>query len=553
MEHFDVCIIGAGLTGLLSARKFLKEGKKVLLVERGSEYRPSMDDRETWWQECVTSDEMSKDGRILTRNTFPGSEEKFPDLVSCDTRNAPWNFQYNMWHGIGGSAQMWSGMSWRLAPHDFRLKEIFGHGEDWPVSYEELAPFYDEAETLMEVSGPSPDETSSYRFWPWKNNFRYKPFRLSYLDRCFQDSIGDIGQIVMQPHAVRNLPAEEGGCVGAKTCVSCCPTGAIFKARERLFDDIVMDDNLDLRVETCCVRLEWDTAAGKITKAVLREKDSKEEYAVSASLFFLCANALENITLIQRSEVMNNKRFGRSADMVGRYFSSHGAFTWSVLMEKPVYPTRGRPTHGSIIEWVERQAEDRRNGVLMEVWQSDFFRGYHPKEHFEKDVAAGHWGGTLFKRLSDFERRFAISLIFETDMSHTKAVTLSPDHVDHYGLPVPLVSLSLNDQDERTIRFGLGKVDEISACAGIDSLEPIGYGFNGNHPLGGLRMSDSPETGVVDRFGRSHDFQNLYILGGGMFCSTGSFNPTLTIAALTLRTLQDDPRLQDSDAEGSNG
>lgn len=552
MKHFDVCIIGAGLTGLLSARSFLQQGKKVLLVERGNEYRPAMDDRETWWEERVITAPMSRDGRALTRNEFDRSEEKFPDLVSCDTRNAPWNFQYNMWHGIGGSAQMWSGMSWRLAPHDFRLRTTFGHGEDWPISYEELAPFYDEAETLMEVSGPLPADTETYRFWPWKNNFRYKPFRLSYLDRRFQETIGDIGQIIMQPHAVRNLPAEEGGCVGAKTCVSCCPTGAIFKARERLFDDIMMDDNLECLLETCCVRLEWDTEAKKITAAVLREKDSETEFTVSASMFFLCANALENITLIQRSEVMNGQSFGRSSDMVGRYFSSHGAFTWSVLMEKPIYPTRGRPTHGSIIEWVDRQAEDRRNGVLLEVWQSDFFRGYHPMEHFEKDVAAGHWGKTLFKRLLEFERRFAISLIFETDMSNLKSVTLSPDHVDKYGLPVPLVSLSLNDQDQRTINFGLAKVDEISTKSGIQSLDPIGYGLNGNHPLGGLRMSNSPETGVVDSFGRSYDFKNLYILGGGMFCSTGSFNPTLTIAALTLRTLKSDARLWTADTEASH-
>ncbi|MDG6094272.1 GMC family oxidoreductase [Acetobacter sp. AN02] len=542
MSAYDVCIIGAGLTGLLVARKFIESGKRVLLVERGGEYLPEMEDRNGWWREETVSEVPTPDGRILTRNTFDGAEELFPDLAACDTRNAPWNFQYNMWRGVGGSGQMWSGMAWRLAPHDFRLHDTFGTGRNWPISYEDISPYYDRAEALLEVSGPGADVAETYRYWPWKNNYAYPPFRLSYLDTSFQASIGEIGEIVMQPHAVRNRPASEGGCVGAKTCVSFCPTGAIFKSRDRLFDDIAMDDNLEIMVETCCLSLDWDEGSGRITGAILRERGSEEEIPVEADLFFLCANALENILLIRRSEVRTGKVFGKTSPQVGRRFSSHGAFTYSVLTDQPVFPVRGRPTHGSVIEWVDRTPEERRNGVTMEVWQSDFLRGYHPREHLEKDIAAGHWGVTLFRRMAEYERRFAISFVFETEMSDITGVSLSPDYTDAYGMPLPLVKVSLGENDENTISFIRRKVAEIAESPGIARLEQIGCGLNGNHPLGGLTMSDSAETGVVDRYGRSHDFSNLYITGGGAFCSTGSFNPTLTITALALMTL-DDPRL----------
>lgn len=540
MIEYDVCIVGSGLTGLLVAKHALEAGKSVIMLERGSEYMPDEFDRRTWWKEETRIAQEDADGFLHYKNEFDGSDEIFDDLVEIEGVGHPWVFQYNMWYGVGGSSQMWSGMAWRLIPEDFSTKSSFGYGTDWPISYEDISNFYDQAEKILEISGPSAESTKSYNYWPWDNNFSYSEFPLSYLDKAFQHAIGNLGEIVPQPHAVRNLPADGGGCVGAKTCVSHCPTKAIFKGNERILPDIVFNDNFVLETGACVTRMHWDDE--KITSIEAVRADGSETIEVKAGLFYLCGNAIENIRLIKHSENLNSKKFGKASDLVGKYFSSHGAITYTVTMEDPVYPVRGRPTHGSVIEWINRKNMEKATGITMEIWNNDFINGYHPMETFRKKVEEGHWGDTLFRRLDEFENRFCISMIFETEMTKEKVVTLSGSRVDKFGIPIARTDISPNSIDDKAIKKIQDIAKKISRKPGVVSVERNGRGINGNHPLGGLRMGEDASTSVVDSWCRSHDFENLYILGGGAFCSTGSLNPTLTITALALRSLND-PRL----------
>lgn len=536
---YDVCIIGGGLTGLMTAKAALAQGKSVLVIERGGEYAPDETDRRTWWKESVHSSPSQDDGYLHYRNSFEDDRKHFDDLVENESGLPPWSFKYNMWYGIGGASQMWSGMSWRLAPEDFQTETYYGYGKDWPISYEDIAPYYNRAEQFLEVSGPSGDMREGFRYWPWDNDFAYPHFPLSYLDNKFQTVLGDMGELVPQPHAVRNRPADEGGCVGAKTCVSYCAARAIFKGNERILPDIMFDDNLEILFETAVTCLNWDTGAGKITSVTCKNHGEDQPFPIEAETFFLCGNAFENIRLIKYSEAQTGQPFGQSSPWVGRCFSSHAAVTYTVVMDEEVFPVRGRPTHASVIEWVRRDPGTREGGITLEVWNNDFTMGYGPWRHFDAHVKQGHWGGHLFNLLDSFERRFCISMIFETEMTDEKRMTLSPDAVDKFGIPVGRVDLGLSEMDETTLTKLEDLAARIGARDGIESFSENGRGINGNHPLGGLRMSQSAETGVINDRCRSHDFRNLYILGGGAFCSTGSFNPTLTITAMAIRAFED--------------
>lgn len=538
-KRYDICIIGGGLTGLMTAKAALAQGKSVIIIERGGEYRPHDLDRETWWKEEVIAENLTKDGYQRYRNDFDGASKYFDDLVEVEANSSPWDFRYNMWYGIGGASQMWSGMAWRLAPEDFRTQSHYGYGADWPISYEDIASYYDRAEQFLEVSGPSAEVRKSFKYWPWNNNYVYEHFPLSYLDKKFQTVLGEVGELVPQPHAVRNKPVAEGGCVGAKTCVSYCAAKAIFKGNERILPDIMFDDNLEILFQTAVTRMDWDNQAGIVNYVVCRTDGEESPLRIEADTFFLCGNAFENIRLLKFSERQNGASFGRSSPLIGRYFSSHGAVTYSVIMDEDVYPVRGRPTHASVIEWVKRQQQTKAGGITLEVWNNDFTLDYSPNVHFQKHVAESHWGGHLFNLLQSFERRFCISMIFETEMTETKRVTLSTQNVDKFGIPLGRVDLGLSYVDGETLQQVEALAKRIGERPGIESLFENGRGTNGNHPLGGLRMSSGPETGVVNDRCRSHDFRNLYVLGGGAFCSTGSFNPTLTIAALAIRAFED--------------
>ncbi len=537
VKRYDVCVIGGGLTGLMTARAALANGKTVLMVERGSEYRPHQTDRKSWWKETVASEHDEFTGYVHYRNRFDGDQDYFDDLVQNESGKPPWSFKYNMWYGLGGSAQMWSGLAWRLVPADFKTKSSFGYGFDWPIEYADLEKYYDRAEQFLEVSGPDHSVRKNLKYWPWNNNFTYPHFPLSYLDQRFQDIIGDLGELVPQPHAVRNKPVEDGGCIGAKTCVSYCASKAIFKSGERILPGIIFDSNLEIRLQTAAVRLDWDQ--GRITGVTCRDSAGGKTFMVEADKYFLCGNAFENVRLIKYSEQQNAKKFGRASRMVGRFFSSHGAVTYTCITEKDVFPVRGRPTHASVIEWVDREKHSRVGGITLEVWNNDFTLGFAPWRHMEEHVKRGHWGGHLFSLVKSFERRFCISMVFETEMTRTKTLSLSPSKVDKFGIPVGRVDTGFSPVDRRTLDRLQSLSGKIGSCDGISEFFRNGRGINGNHPLGGLRMSRSAREGVVNDRCKSHDFDNLYILGGGAFCSTGTFNPTLTIAALAIRAFED--------------
>jgi choline dehydrogenase-like flavoprotein len=542
MVRADVCIIGGGLTGLLAAKAALAQGKKVVLIERGGEYNPENSNRDTWWKEAVEAKTVDDDGFVHYKNAFPHSELYFSDLVENESEAAPWSFNYNMRYGIGGAAQMWSGMTWRLMPEDFATKEKFGYGCNWPIGYDQISPYYDRAEQILEVSGPSAENRATYKYWPWNNNFKYEHFPLSHLDKKFQETLGDIGELVPQPHAVRNKPVEDGGCVGAKTCVSYCASKAIFKSNDRILPDIIFSENLEIIFNAAAVRIDWDNAAGKINYIVCKQDEDQELFSVKADVYFLCANAFENVRLIKYSELQNKKTFGRTSPWIGRFFSSHAAVTYTVVMRDEVYPVRGRPTHASVIEWAKPEFRPDHGGITLEVWNSDFTLGYGPAAHFNAHASQGHWGPHLFKLLKSYERRFCISMIFETEMSREKVLSLSPTRVDRFGIPIGRADVGLTDTDFKSLSRVEEIVKNIAQQPDVEELFENGRGLNGNHPLGGLRMSRTAQSGVINEYCRSHDFNNLYILGGGAFCSTGSFNPTLTITALALRAF-DDPAL----------
>ncbi|MBI6628304.1 GMC family oxidoreductase [Pontibaca sp. S1109L] len=523
----------------MTAKAALAQGKSVLVIERGGEYAPDETDRRTWWKESVHSSPAQENGYLHYRNSFENERKYFDDLVENESGLPPWSFKYNMWYGIGGASQMWSGMSWRLAPEDFQTETYYGYGKDWPISYADIAPFYDRAEQFLEVAGPAGETRQRFKYWPWDNDFVYPHFPLSYLDNKFQTVLGDLGELVPQPHAVRNRPADEGGCVGAKTCVSYCAARAIFKGNERILPEIMFNDNLEILFETAVTCLNWDIDAARITNVTCKTHGEDQPFPIEAETFFLCGNAFENIRLIKYSEAQTGKSFGQSSQWVGRCFSSHASVTYTVVMNEDVFPVRGRPTHGSVIEWVRRDPGTREGGITLEVWNNDFTLGYGPWQHFDAHVQQGHWGGHLFNLLDSFERRFCISMIFETEMTAEKRLTLSPHAVDKFGIPIGRVDLGLSEMDERTLARLEELAAEIGARDGIAQFFQNGRGINGNHPLGGLRMSLSAETGVVNDRCRSHDFRNLYILGGGAFCSTGSFNPTLTITAMAIRAFED--------------
>lgn len=529
-REYDVCIIGTGITGSLVADHFLAKGASVLMLERSSDiYLPAKTDE--YWREDWK--EVSRKPQYITKNTWDNADKYFDDLVSVENAHHPFAFIYNMKYGLGGSGAVWSGASWRLTPEDFATRSHYGYGRDWPFAYAELAPYYARIEQLFNTSGSTQEPG-----WPWKNNYKYPAFKQSYLDQVVSKVFAPEYLVTPSPFSVKNLPAKEGGCVGAKNCVRRCPANARFRPDTDILFKHIQNDQVDLTLlmNAACLKLNLSRDKSIQNAEILYQGKTA---TVKAKYFFLAANTIENLRILLNSEDNNQGSVANANGLLGTHFASHGTVPISVILNEAVYPGRGRPTTSSVINTLNHAQRDQLNSYMMEIWNLDWQVGLSPvailKNLRYKDR---HWGATLFNKLKQAENRFAATYIFEIEMRKRNRVSLSTVK-DKLGLPLAKVDFKLSERDQQSLEFLLAAAKQLGEKAGIESVTVPGYGMNGNHPLGGYICGNDPQTSVVDASMRSHEHKNLYILGGGAFNATSALNPTHTIAALTLKALDD--------------
>jgi len=527
---FDVCIIGSGITGALAAQHFLDQGLEVLILERSDDiYFPET--RAGYWDEAW---QRHPDNPSIYRNYWPQAEQYFDDLVAVENVNRRFGFHYNMKYGFGGSGAVWSGASWRLKPEDFQTRTLFGYGRDWPFSYEDLAPYYDRVEQIFLTSGPQdhPD-------WPWKNNYPYPAFKQSYSDKVMTQVLAPEFKVTPNAFSVRNTTPVAGGCVGSKTCVKKCPANARFRPDFHILYPYLNHNNLTLWLKSPAVKL--NLAADNRIASVTVLKAGQHLEQVQARYYFLAANTIENIRLLHHSAT--DRPVANSSGLLGHFFASHGAVVMSAILDQPLYVGRGRPTTSSAINTLNHGQRDQFNGYMLEIWNLDWNMGLTPGAILRSTrLKERQWGLSLFKRARQADHRLALTLIFEIELRHRNQVNLSAVK-DQFNLPLARVDFKFGRRDDRTLNQMKKVAKMLGRKPGINELKLWGYGLNGNHPLGGYVCGHDPKTSVVDAFMRSHDHANLYILGGGAFNSTSALNPTHTIAALTLKAL-DDNRLQ---------
>ncbi len=521
-KTYDVCIIGSGITGTLAAEHFVRQGLDVLMVERGKEFYLPDKPEEYWHEEW----KFTSDAPLISRNTWNGAEKHFDDLVEIENTRKEFAFHYNMKYGIGGSGAVWSGASWRLTPEDFKTRTLFGYGSDWPFSYEELSPFYDRVEEIFFTSGPK-----SIPDWPWRNNYKYPAFKQSYLDKVVGDHLAPEFILTPSPFSVRNEPPLEGGCVGAKTCVTKCPANARFRPDLHILQKIINKQNLKILPGTPCLSINPDK---KGTIASITVWNNGKPETIKSKYFFLAANTIENLRILLNSDLSPSM-----TSQLGLGFASHGTMVLSITMEERLYVGRGRPTTSSAINTLNHPARKSLNSFMLEIWNLDFTIGSAPHAALiNLRKKERHWGRTLLQKTREADSRFAAVFIFEMEMRRQNRITLS--HVkDQFGLPLAKVDFSPGERDRLTFRHLQRTAENLGKKSGIKDVRISGYGLNGNHPLGGYRAGSNPDASVVDPWMRSHHYRNLYILGGGAFSSTGALNPTHTIAALTLKALSD--------------
>lgn len=522
----DVVIVGAGIAGTLVGYRLASAGRDVLILEAGP------------WVNRAEALRAYRSNPIKTPDAPYPSQPYAPRPTVLDLRDGyyvqdgPATFGSTYERRVGGTTWHWQGTAMRFVPNDFRLRTLYGVGHDWPIDYDELEPWYVEAEREIGVAGDPEDDLDSPRSAPYP----LPPIPASYVDRRIDAVLRPLGMRVrLSPHARNSIPFQNRPpCCGSNTCVPICPVGAKYDAsvHARLAQRVgarILDQAIAHRIDV--------DAEGRTTAVAFKRPDGSEHKAVGRQ-FVIAAHGVETprLLLMSRSDRLPDG-VANSSGQVGRNLMDHPVQVSLALARDPVYPYRG-PGEISGIEHMRDGAFRSRHGAFRMPIGNDgwSFGGETIVALAETFIAEGKRGRELRAALADAGlRQVRLAALLEQLPDPDNRVTLAEER-DALGLPRPKLTYAIDDSV-------LSARDEARRLAdlvfdGLDATRRIHVDslFGAGHIMGTYRMGTDPVTSVADPFGRTHDHPNLFLVGSGVFPTGATANPTLTLAALALRT-----------------
>jgi choline dehydrogenase-like flavoprotein len=511
MRHFpehgevDAVVIGTGAGGAPLLAKLALAGLHVVALEAGS-----------WFEspaQQFPTDELSG-GDIY----WPGerlSAGGDPQVHGGNTSGT----------GVGGSTLHWGAFTPRADPRDLQIKSESGQGADWPLTYPDLVPFYEELEQFLGVSGPSP--------YPWDPSRRYPGAPLP---------INGPGQLMLRGFEALGLRASAApiaalshdltrpeygtrhACANRGFCHQGCRNGA-KASMDVTYLPWAVRSGAEIRPHCFVTGFEQDST-GRLTAVVYRDSSDPAHPAVRKQRtrhVFLCAGAVETPRLLLHTGLAN------ASGQVGRNYMAHVATqVWGTFPE-PVRKNKGFPA--TVISEDTLRPKDanfiggylvQSLGVVPVTWATAVARG------------RGLFGDALTRYLADYNLVAGIGINGETLPTPKNSLALSGE-LDDNGIPKPLIHFSHHQNERNMVDHGVKLMIEAWKAAGATD---IWVNPRTAHTIGTCRMGTDSETSVVDPVGRSHQVPNLWISDNSTFPSSLAANPALTIMALALRTAE---------------
>jgi len=504
MRHFDdddevdLVIVGCGAGGSTLLQRLARAGWKVVALDAGPFWEP-----ETDW----VSDEAGSHHLYWEEPRVIGGANPIPMGSN------------NSGRGVGGSMIHYAGYTPRFHPSDFRTHSQDGVGADWPISYDDLKPYYSDIENELPVAGEA---------WPWGDPHTYpqSPHPVSgngelFMRGAFAAGItAKVGPVAISNGRFGHRPH----CIYRGFCLQGCKVNAKASPLITHIPD-ALAHGAEVRADSMVSRVEIDERTGRAT-GVHYIKDGRSRFQ-RARMVAVAGYSIETPRLLLGS---TSKRFPNGLcndfDQVGRYLMVQGAPQTAGRFEAEVRMWKAPPPEVSTEEFYETDPTKpyKRGFSIQSVSPL-------PITWAEHVMAQGHWGAALRHYMSDYVHWASYGALCEFLPQADNRVTLS-DEKDRHGLPVARFDYSQCDNDRHLLAAAQEVMERILTAAGASEVITI---QRFAHLVGGARMADSERDGVVDRDCVSFAVPNLLITDGSVLPTQGSANPALTIMAVAAR------------------
>lgn len=543
---FDAIVVGTGISGGWAAKELTEKGLKTLVLERGRMVKhpdyptATKDPWDLQFADRPTQEDLQKQG-VQNRTGYTvrqSSKHWFVNDIDhpySETQRFDWMRGYH----VGGRSIMWGRQSYRWSPMDFEANAKDGIAIDWPIRYNDLAPWYDYVETFVGVSGSAEGlaHLPDGKFLP--------PMEMNCVEQHMKKTTAEkFGRPVMigrVAHATAPLPhsPQRGTCQYRNLCIRGCPYGGYFSSNSGTLPAAEKTGNMTLRPNSIVHELIYDEKQGRATGVRVLDAETNEQVDYFAKVIFLCASTFGS-TFIMMNSISSRfpNGFGNDSGELGCNIMDHqlavGA-TSTVEGWEDVYYTGRRPT-GVYIPRFRNIGKDKRDylrgfgyqgGASRQGWTSLVKEMSIGPELKEAVSTPGQW-------------TFGIQGFGEILPYHENRVTINKDKKDKHGMPTLTFDARLKENELKMRKDMANDAAEMLEAAGFKNVgtydRETGIGL-GIHEMGTARMGKDPKTSVLNKWNQVHACKNVFVTDGSAMTSAACQNPSLTYMALTARAV----------------